>query len=290
MHHNLREGDIHAISAEQGEKVLIQPSPGGKYIRLLRLRVEPEDDGTVAERLNTHEDGRREIEIPVLVIYFIELWDENLSKLRDIGIIGDADVADGQRIVPGPVLKIADVRIVDDLQVAAGILDDGGADADAADRAPEIIQDNDVADAVFSFKDDEEAGDDILNQALGAESDDQADDADAGQHRAGIHPEDAEAPQQGNNDRKLLYDALEQVRHGGGPAFCFSDHLQKHGEKGADNPDDQHRGNQHQHMGYGDARISPEEKMPVKQGLHGAGGLFRQRQPFGMTEQDNQDQ
>ena len=118
----------------------------------------------------------------------------DLVKLFQIRIVGHADFADGQGTVSGPVLEVADIGIVNHLQVAAGILDGSGADAYVADNAPEFIQYDDIPDDVLAFKDDEGAGDDILDQALGAEAQNQSDDAHAGQHGHGIDAQNGQAP------------------------------------------------------------------------------------------------
>lgn len=288
MHNHLREGDGNAEIPEDGEDILVQLPSGGEDIGLPGFGMEAERDAAVPQVLDTHIHGRGEIEVRPLLVNLLQLRYKLRAQAGDICVIGDADVGDGQGVVLGAVLEVAYIGVVHDLQVSAGVLDDGGADADIADHAAEIIQDDDIPDAVLTLKDNEKSGDDILDQALGAESDDQSHDPDAGEHCCGIHAQDAEAPQKGDDHGKITDDTPEQVGHRGRFALFFYDKGQEHGQKTADDPDDKEGGDQRQYVGCCDAGIPFDEEVAADQLLHGCCRFPGQGKPGRVTEQYNQ--
>ena len=70
----------------------------------------------------------------------------------EIGVIANGDRAHRHRCFLRAVLEIPDLGIVDDLMVAAGILERRGAHADVYDLAAEIVEHEDIADVVAPLR------------------------------------------------------------------------------------------------------------------------------------------
>ena len=64
------------------------------------------------------------------------------------------------------------MTVVVDLDISAGRLDLGRTQTDIHDRTSGTVDRHDITDPEFSLKDDEDTGNDIRDQTLGAKTDD----------------------------------------------------------------------------------------------------------------------
>ena len=209
---DLRERNFDILLLEQDKKVAVELPLGGEDIAFLDVGVELQVDAAVGEFLDAHVHRHGKIEILMGRVHLRQAFTQDCFQIFDIGIVGNPDNGQRPGIVAGAVLEVADIGVVDDLEVAAGVFDDGRAHADAADGAAEIIENDDIPDFILAFKDDEEAGDDILDQALGAKAEDQTEQSDAGKHGGCIDAENAQGPDKGGDDEDVLHQAQQQCR------------------------------------------------------------------------------
>ena len=81
---------------------------------------------------------------------------------------------------------------------AAGVADGGDPQPDRLDGATDLADIDQVADPVLVFEQHEQAGDEVLDQVLGAETEGDTDDAGAGDQGSEVHPEFAEDHHRGD--------------------------------------------------------------------------------------------
>ena len=124
--------------------------PGELALRLEDIFFPDVDDelevhAAVRQRCHAQEDRLFLVEVFVGLIHQRQTFRNNFIHFLQVCVVSYADLTGRYRSVAGTVLEIADVRVVDDLQVAARVLDRRRADADIAHRAPEIIQNDDIS-------------------------------------------------------------------------------------------------------------------------------------------------
>ena len=151
------------------------------------------------------------VDVLMRLVHQGEALRKNLIELAKVRVVRHADLAGRDRFVAGAVLEIADVRIVDHLEVAAGVLDRRRAHADIADHTAEIVQNDDVAVNILPLKDDERPCDNVLDQALRAKSQNQADDSDARQDRCCVDAQDRKSPDRADDHDQVVECARGQV-------------------------------------------------------------------------------
>ena len=170
----LGEGDGDVVVIEENFHLALEHTGGNKDVCLIAVGGESQHDGGVSQILNALIFGSCLEQVGVSRVDTLKLGQDSFLDLADIVLVADADVADSNGGQDRTVLDVSDVGVVDDLEVAARILNRGGADADLLDGAAEVVEDDDVVDIVVAFKDDEEAGDHVLDKALRAEAYDQS--------------------------------------------------------------------------------------------------------------------
>ena len=158
---------------------------------------------------------------------------KNLYGIPDLIGLGE-----GNKKRLSNILQVADIGVVNDLQVAAGIFDTGGPDADALDSAAEIIQYDDIAHMVLAFKDDKDTGDGVFDQALSAEADDQRGNSQGGKDTCQIDTQDTQGPYCADNDADEVGQAGEQTGHGAGVLAAVGEQLQKPADHNIDQPNE----------------------------------------------------
>ena len=174
VYHNLREGDLEAVVVQQQLHVPVQGPPGLEELILAGGHAEFQIHAAVGQLVHAHVADIAQVQVGMAVPAAGEDLPHEFFQLPQVRVIGYGADDDGQGVLPGSVLEVPDIGIVDHFEVAAVVLDHGGTDADAAHHAAHVVQDDDVAYAVLILKDNERTGDDILDEALGAETDDQA--------------------------------------------------------------------------------------------------------------------
>jgi hypothetical protein len=106
-----------------------------------------------------------------------ELVPEDREGLVQIGVIADADFHHRARPAPGQVAQGGDLTVGNDMQHAAEIAQHRDSERHPLDRAALPGGLDHVTDAKLVFEEDKEPGDEILDQALGAERKSQAQDS-----------------------------------------------------------------------------------------------------------------
>ncbi len=122
------------------------------------------------------------------------------------GVDGDVEGADGE--VAGEVGDGGDLGVGDDVDGAVAVAELGDAEGEVFDGAGEAGDLDGVADGVLVFDEDEDAGEHVFEDGLGAEGDAEADDAGGGD-------EGAERDADGSKDLGEEIEADEEVA--GGP-------------------------------------------------------------------------
>ena len=103
--------------------------------------------------------------------------------------------------------------VIDDLQVVVK-LHRRGTQANVGDDASEVTEDNAVAEAHLILHDEEQAADQVADDALRAIADDQGDHAGGGEDHRGVHANLVECVDAHHHDYDELHDARDQVADG----------------------------------------------------------------------------
>lgn len=165
MNHNLGEGNCNALFIEEDLQISGQAPPGGKNSGLVCFHGKAQHNPAVGQFFFAKVSRLGKVKPLIIRKHLRQCRLQHCFQLFQVGGIGYAYVAEGKRAVAAAVLEVSDVRIVYDFQISAGILNGGGADTDAAYDAAEVIQDDDIPNAVLAFKNDEETRDDVFDQA-----------------------------------------------------------------------------------------------------------------------------
>ena len=102
---------------------------------------------------------------------------EQGDDLVGIGAGVDADVEGGDGVVAGEVGDGGDLAVGDDVEGAVGVAEGGAAEGEVFDGALEAGDVDDLADVVLVFDEDEDAVEHVLEDALRAEADGDAENA-----------------------------------------------------------------------------------------------------------------
>ena len=94
-----------------------------------------------------------------------------------VGAGVDADVEGGDGVVAGEVGDGGDLAVGDDVEGAVGVAEGGAAEGEVFDGALEAGEDDDFADVVLVFDEDEDAVEHVFEDGLRAEADADAEDA-----------------------------------------------------------------------------------------------------------------
>ena len=157
-----------------------------------------------------------------------------------------------------------------------------GAQVDLLDQPALPVDDRVVADAHLVFEDDEEAGDHVAHQGLGAEADRQAGDAGAGQRRRDVDAELAQHHQPGDDrdgdGQRLLNEPAERLRALG----ALDDVLSGAGAHLPLEPARRRRSDADRHVGgnadHGDSKSMVEQPPHHRFAIDDAAAIARQRQ------------
>ena len=103
--------------------------------------------------------------------------------------VADGDVEHRARPVLAHVAHAQDLAVADVPDGAVEVAQPRDPQADRLDGAARLAEVDDVADAVLVLEDHEDAGQEVLDQALGAEAEREADDAGAGDDRGDVDAE-----------------------------------------------------------------------------------------------------
>ncbi len=102
---------------------------------------------------------------------------QDRDDLIGIGAGVNADVEAGDGVVAGEVGYGGDLAVGDDVEGAVAVAKAGAAEGEVFDGAFESGQNNDLADVVLIFDEDEDAVEHVLEDGLGAEADADTDDS-----------------------------------------------------------------------------------------------------------------
>ena len=100
-----------------------------------------------------------------------------------VGAGVDADVEGGDGVVAGEVGDGGDLAVGDDVEGAVGVAEGGAAKGEVFDGAFEACDVDDLADVVLIFDEDQDAVEHVLEDALRAEADGDAENAGGGEQR-----------------------------------------------------------------------------------------------------------
>src|SRR5262249_53485936 len=148
-----------------------------------------------------HLDGGADVAPERLVL--LQFGADFLQRLHDhaeVDAVGHADVEHSVAEVAGHVHDGADGAEGNRVDGAGVVAHPDAADAHRFDDAGMAAEIDDVADRDGVLGEDEDAGDDVLHQGLGAEADGEADDAGTGQKRRDIEAELREHDQRHHDD------------------------------------------------------------------------------------------
>ena len=165
------------------------------------LDHQPDGDGLGLEALDAPDLGRLEdLAAPrgVGPQPVRHLLDDRLHPV-DVGAPGHLDVEQGPGPLLGHVADPGDGAVGDVPHGALHVAHPGGAQRDGLDRPGRGAGVDDVAHAELVLDQHEDAGEEVLDQALGTEADGHAGDAGAGDERAQVDPQLAE--DDGHGDR-----------------------------------------------------------------------------------------
>jgi hypothetical protein len=157
-------------------------------------------DGAAFDLVDAEDDGIGDgdvLEGGVVADLFGDLAKQS-DDLVWIGAGVDADVESGDGVVAGEVGDGGDLAVGDDVEGAVGVAETGAAEGEVFDGALEAGEEDDFADVVLVFDEDEEAVDHVLEDGLRAETDADADDAGGGEDGLVGDFEDVEDLQKGD--------------------------------------------------------------------------------------------
>ena len=106
---------------------------------------------------------------------------EDGDDLVGVGAGVDADIEHGDGVVAGEIGDGGDLTVGDDVQSTVGVAEGGAAEGEVFHGALETGKEDDLADVVLVFYEDEDAVEHVLKYGLGTETDADADDAGRGQ-------------------------------------------------------------------------------------------------------------
>ncbi len=174
------------------------------------------DGAVLVEALDAPHLGRLDDDVVELGIleHRRGLLLQDRLHLVEVGLVADRDVEDGACPVLALVADPQHLAVADVPNGAVDIAQPGHAQADRLDDAGGLAEVDDVTDAVLVLEDHEDAGEEVLDEVLGAEAEGDADDAGAGDDRCDV---DAQLGQHHDDDDRQDQagrDALEQRSHG----------------------------------------------------------------------------
>ncbi|CDN41521.1 hypothetical protein BN871_AI_00320 [Paenibacillus sp. P22] len=124
--------------------------------------------------------------------------------------VGHVHIDDRERVVPRIVGHLRDRSIRDDMDFAGPALQPRRTQTDQLHGAFIGSRLDDVSDSELVLQDDEESGDDVLHQTLGAEADGQAKHACAGEQRADLDAHQGQHKHRRNEIHHIRSDILHQ--------------------------------------------------------------------------------
>ena len=228
----LREGDLESCAVEGAFHFLVQDSLAEEDFLLGDVCLYLEDDARIAQLIDSEIFDLADEDVGA---FFFDLGKQSVDlflKKIEVGGVGDADLADSDRSLGRAVDDVRQIRVVYDLDVAAGVAEAYGADADRIDHASETVDLDDVADIELVLKEDEDAGDDVGNQALGSEPEDEGYYAEAGKDGADVDAEDRENDAESGNYDSVFDKARRDVRECELSARTFLDKRQQQLDNG----------------------------------------------------------
>ena len=185
------ERDLDAEFVEAQFHAPIEGPPHGPLGPRPDLDAGPDDDRRIVQAVDALDlQGLQDVvsEIGVLHHLGADLLDHR-HHLVDVFGVADADVEDRIGEFLGVVEDGADIAERDRMNAAGGIAEAQGADGHRLDGARMAGDVDIVAEGDRILDEDEEAGDDVLDQGLGTETDSQADNPGAGQQRRDVDAE-----------------------------------------------------------------------------------------------------
>jgi len=174
MDDNLLEGNLHTGVVKADLHFAVHNADGGENIGLRYLSANAEIDGTAIQSLYAQISNGGLKDFGVMLGNLGQDLCQNGFHRLQIGGIGNGNIADRAAAGFGAIEHIADIGVVDNFHIAAGVFDAGCANADAFHGTAETGILNDVAHVEFIFKNQKNSGDDIGNQTLSSKADDQS--------------------------------------------------------------------------------------------------------------------
>lgn len=120
---DLREGDLDSLVHEERPDVTGELPLRLEDVLLLAVDDKLEVDAAVRQRRHAQEDRFFLVEVPVVLVHPGKSLRDHFVHLLEVRVVSHADLAGSDRFVAGAVLEIADVRVVDHLEVSARVLD-----------------------------------------------------------------------------------------------------------------------------------------------------------------------
>ena len=155
MDDDLRERDLNACAVEAELQLAVEQTRGLIDILLAHDGGDAQHHAAVGELLHAGVNGIVGKHLGILRADLRQQLGEHLFHALEVLIVGNGDVGLCPALRGGAVEDVAQVGVVDDLDVVACVADVGGADADLLDCAAEAADLDDVADVELILKDEE---------------------------------------------------------------------------------------------------------------------------------------
>ena len=142
-------------------------------------------DGAAFDLVDAEDNGIGDGD--VLEVGLVANCSGNVGEQGDdfvgVGAGVDADLEGGDGVVAGEVGDGGDLAVGDDVESAVGVAEGGAAEGEVFDGAFEAGDVDDLADVVLVFDEDQDAVEHVLEDALRAEADGDAENTGGGQQR-----------------------------------------------------------------------------------------------------------
>ena len=213
MYIDLREGNTDAVLLKYRLDRAAHLTLGSKEIVLVALGAKVQIHARIGKLLHA-------VEINIRTERRAHFSDLALVRLKDflhmlqIFFIGNAHKHGGIGVLSALVDKDLDCRVVGDADIAAVVDEFGVADADLLDRAAPAVDGDDIPHLQGSVADEEDARNDIGDEALHTKSYDERKNACAGDECAHIHAPNGEHCDDADDPNHDLHDAVDKSADG----------------------------------------------------------------------------
>ena len=174
MNVQLGEGAFNAKPAQTQKKLPVELALCRIDILFGHRRSKAKHNGGAVQGLDAKIAGSFRNQVRIFCGNCFQQFGKLLFQRFQIRLVGNSDVTDRVGSLVGAIENVLHFRIIDDFYIAAAINDAGGANADFLNCAPKSADLYDVANIALVFKQHENAGDYVRNEAFRAKANDQS--------------------------------------------------------------------------------------------------------------------